>query len=338
MRRVVSWIRGNPWRQLSFALVSAFVLLNIVAYRHARAMTHFVPSGSSLPSLGKLSTLEKFGILFSGVKFPHPNSPATPETRGLLSSVHHFPGHFGQPEAWFIPREHAKGIVLLFHGYGECKAHLLPEAEAFLGMNYACFLVDFPGYGGSEGDTTTLGYREAEDVDHAVKYVRDQWPGLPVIAFGRSMGSVAILRAMAVEGTTVDAAVLECPFDRMLSTIKARVARMNIPTFPCAQLLVFWGGVQLGIDGFAHNPFEYAREVNCPVLLMNGDTDPYVTVEETNAIYNNLAGKKQLFTFEGLEHQPYLAKRPDLWKLHVQCFLANLWRSDGEPSTSAKSP
>jgi alpha-beta hydrolase superfamily lysophospholipase len=321
MRRLLSWLRRHPWRTLLVSLLGAFLLLNVLAYRHARAMTRFAPSGTQTASIGSLSTLQKVGILLNGVDFPHPRSPVRPEDRGLAATVHNFPGHYGRPEAWYLQRADARGIVLMFHGYGECKAQLLPEAEVFLALGYSCFLVDFPGYGGSEGDETSLGYHESIDVDRAVQYVREQWPGQPVLLFGRSMGSVAVLRALAVEGTEADAVLLECPFDRMLSTVQARFSRMGLPTFPAANLLVFWGGVQLGIDGFAHNPVDYAAAVKCPVLLMNGDRDPYVSVEQTAAIFRNLPEPKKRYTFEGLEHEPYLRKQPAEWKACVAQFL-----------------
>jgi alpha-beta hydrolase superfamily lysophospholipase len=322
MRRMLRWLRKHPWRGLFLGLLIAFVLLNVLAYRHARAMTHFVPAGNRTGKPETLSTAQKIGILFTGVRLPHPISLARPEDRDLISVVHTFPGHQGKLEGWFIPHPQPRGIVLMFHGFAACKDQLLPEAEALHALGYACFLVDFPGSGGSDGEETTVGYREAKDVDLAVSYVREKWPGLPILLFGRSMGSAAILRALAVEQTQADAAVLECPFDRMLSTVESRFALMGVPAFPAARLLLFWGGVRLGFNGFDHNPVDYATRVNCPVLLLHGDKDPNVSVSETEAIYQNLHGPKELFSFPDLGHEAYLPKRPDEWKAHITRFLA----------------
>jgi alpha-beta hydrolase superfamily lysophospholipase len=304
-----------------FGVFAAFCFINVLAYRHARAMTHFVASGQRTGGPEKLSALQKAAILFTGVQVPHPRSPQCPLDSGLPFTVHNIAGRRGQLEAWFVPHEKAKGLVLLFHGYAECKARLLPETRAFHDMGYACFLVDFPGSGGSEGDETTIGYREAEDVQASVSYAREKWPDSQLILFGRSMGSVAVLRALAVEGTRATAAILECPFDRMLSTIEARFAQMRVPSFPGADLLLFWGSVQLGFNGFDHNPAEYAAAVDCPVLLMTGDKDPNVSTEQTEAIYRSLHGRKKLHLFAGLGHEPYLAKQGREWGHLVGQFL-----------------
>jgi alpha-beta hydrolase superfamily lysophospholipase len=328
MRRTLRWLRAHPWRGLFLGLLISFVLLNILAYRHARAMTHFVESGKRTGGPQGLTLSQKVGILFTGVQIPHPGSPSTPPDYGLGHVVYNFAGTRGKLEGWYIRREQSVGTAVLFHGYAECKAQLLPEAKALHAMGYSCFLVDFPGSGGSEGDETTIGYREAEDVDRAVQYVREQWPGLPVVLFGRSMGSAAILRALAVEGTRADAAVLECPFDHMLSTVEARFAAMGVPSFPCAELLLFWGSVQLGFNGFNHNPSEYAAAVNCPVLLLHGEKDPNVSAAQTAAIFQTLGGPKKLHTFSGLGHEPYLWKQSVEWKAEVGRFLLESLKSE----------
>ncbi len=73
------------------------------------------------------------------------------------------------------------------------------------------------------------------------------------------------------------ALVLESPFDALLSTVVNRFALMGLPAFPFAHLLVFWGGVQQGFNGFRHYPADYATEVRCAVLLLDGANDTRVT-------------------------------------------------------------
>ena len=60
-----------------------------------------------------------------------------------------------------------------------------------------------------------------------------------------------------------------------------------------------------------------------PVLLMNGDRDPWVTVEEAEALYGHLRGPKVFKVFHGLRHQSFLNARPEEWKQSVSTFLAD---------------
>src|SRR5262249_49558811 len=276
-------------------------------------MTHFAADGSRTPPPERLSAAGKLGVLLTGVRLPRPVNDRTPDQLGLGYETHAIEGGPFALEAWYVPCPQPRGTVLLVHGYGGCKAGLLDEARAFHDLGFACLLVDFPDSGGSEGDVTTIGYREADDVARTVAFARRRWPG-PVVLFGQSMGAAAVLRAVGACGVKAEAVVLECPFDRLLSTVEARFRSMRLPAFPAARVLVFWGGVQHGFNVFGHNPVDYARGVTCPPLLLHGADDPRVTPAEAQAVHASLAGPKRLHVFEGLGHQPYVAARQEEWK------------------------
>ncbi len=284
-------------------------------------MTHYTSAAARTQSPERLSLLGKLGVLFGGVDVPRPASDATPADRGLPFEVHRFAGGAGRLEAWHVPHPRARGLVLLFHGYASCKAGLLPEAAALHELGYATFLVDFRGSGGSDGSVTTLGVGEADDVRAACDHVRAKKLGQRLILFGKSMGSAAVLRAVSVHGLQPDALVLECPFDRLLTTVEARFDALGVPSFPAARLLVFWGGVQHGFDGFAHNPVDYAAAVRCPALFLHGENDPRVTVVQVRAVADRTAGPNRLVTFPGLGHESYAAARPEEWRRAVADFL-----------------
>ncbi len=188
-------------------------------------------------------------------------------------------------------------------------------------MGFASFLVDFRGCGGSDGDTTTIGYHEADDVAAAVSHVRAHWPDQPVLLFGQSMGAAAVLRAVGVLGVKADALVLECPFDRMLTAVRARFRALGVTSFPMAEALVFWGGAQHGFNAFAHDPVVYASNVHCPVLLLHGEVDRRVQQSEVRAIHDQLAGRKKLYFFETLGHHSYVSRQPAEWREQVEEFL-----------------
>jgi alpha-beta hydrolase superfamily lysophospholipase len=317
-------------------LLALLVLLNGLAYRHARSMTHFLPRGDgAYKKLEHYSAREKVWMLLHGLPVHRPHPDRTPADVELAYEVHAIPGGLGNLEAWYVPHPRARGLALMFHGYTNCKATLLDEAAVLHELGYACLLVDFPGSGGSEGDVTTIGYREAEDVVRCVEYARAHWPGRPLVLYGQSMGAAAILRALAMHGVRANAAVLECPFDRLLSTVKARFRAYGLPSFPAARLMVFWGGVLHGYNGFGHNPVQYAAAVDCPVLLLHGRDDRRVTYAQVESIYRQLRGRKHLHVFEGLGHESYVAPRRQEWKDSVGRFLDGGAGGEGDPRAAS---
>jgi hypothetical protein len=315
MPEALTWIRQSPGAALGLSLLALLLFLNFLAYRHAYAITHFARSP------GPVSPLRRALLLLRGVVHLRPAMAATPADVGLPSATHTFPGPAGPLEGWHVPHAQSAGVVLLFHGYRACKAELLPEARAFHELGYDTFLVDFRGSGGSGGTRTTIGFREASDVARAADYARRQWPGRPLLLYGQSMGAAATLRALAVEGVRADAAVLACPFGRLLRTVQARFRERGVPAFPYVHFVVFWGGWLHRFDGFAHDPQEYARRVTCPTLLLHGEADPQVSQAQMRVIHDNLGGAKRLHVFDGLEHESFVQKRPDEWKAVVGRFL-----------------
>ena len=301
----------------------SIILLNLVAYRQAYAMLNFTQIGKRTDSPESLSFWQKVKTVLLGVKIPKPINYSTPADWGLPFEVHRLRVKDAvELEAWHIPHLQAKGVVLLFHGYASCKSSLLPEANALHGLGYATFLVDFRGSGGSNGSETSVGFYEADDVTKAVEYVRQKLPHQSLILYGRSMGGAAILRAVWANGIQADAIILEAVFDKMLSTVQNRFAAMGLPSFPAAQLLIFWGSIPKGYPGFKHNPVAYAQRVQCPTLMLHGAHDPRATLQEGMAVFRNLSGPKQFEVFAGAGHEAYLAAQPEQWRRAVAQFLA----------------
>ncbi|WP_303310770.1 alpha/beta hydrolase [Hymenobacter sp. BT730] len=299
----------------------ATVVLNAVAFFHAWRFTHFSPAAAVRTAHPeRLTGWLKLGVLLMGVSNPKPHSLTVPEfpfTTIFLTSPN------GRLEVWYSTVPHARGTVALFHGYTSNKAALLPEAAYFRRLGFNVLLTDFAGNGSSAGYTCTVGYREAEDVRTVFTWLQQTQPHQPVLLYGVSMGAEAILRAESELGVAPEANILECPYGSMLQTAQNRFAAMHLPDFPMANLLVFWGGVQNGFWAFDLDATQFASHITTPTLLMWGETDPRVTRQETDAIYQNLRGPKQRQDFAGSGHEPYWKKHKELWQSRVDGFVGN---------------
>ncbi|HKC67722.1 MAG TPA: hypothetical protein VKG26_05795, partial [Bacteroidia bacterium] len=120
--------------------------------------------------------------------------------------------------------------------------------------------------------------------------------------------------------------IIECPFGSMLQTVQARFNTMHLPTFPMANLLVFWGGLQNNFNAFKHNPSEYAKKINCPTLLLYGEKDEKVSRAEIDTIYKNLQGYKELKTYPLAAHENYLTKYKNEWEYDIGSFMWHITR------------
>jgi alpha-beta hydrolase superfamily lysophospholipase len=308
--------------RLSYLLLALFAAMNAVAFFHAWRFTHFSNEpGLHSPNPEQLGPGKKLWLLFTGIRNPKPQNgpqPRFPVKTVTITSPN------GPLEAWFARPDsgQARGTVALFHGYTSSKSHLTHEAGYFRRLGYNVLLVDQAGNGNSAGFRTTVGYREADDVAAAVRYLRTQNPADSLILYGVSMGAVAILRAEAELGVRPTANILECPYGNMRQTAYNRFASMHVPGFPMADLLVFWGGMQNGFWAFGLNAEHYATQIHTPTLLLWGTADPRVTRAETDAIFAHLAGPKARHDFLGVGHEPYWKPYSADWEQQIQKFLS----------------
>ena len=158
-------------KRILWIVITVFVFMNIIVYFHASKFTHFENSTIvKTKDAHHLSMGQKIKILFLGIRNPRPENKITPnrvfETIRLKSNK--------KIECWFIKAISPKGTVVLFHGYSGEKSSMLDKAEVFLQLDYNTMLVDFMGSGGSEGNQTTLGFYEAEEVRTVFEYLKKQ--------------------------------------------------------------------------------------------------------------------------------------------------------------------
>ncbi len=299
-------------------MIIAALLVNAIAFLHAYRFTHFSSSDVARSEVATNTSLaKKLRMLLTGIDNPRPQNrtlPSVPYETITLEGT-------ATLEGWLMPVEKPKGTVVMFHGYAGWKGELLPAAEAFWALGYRTLLIDFPGSGGSEGDDTTIGYHEAQDVRAVYDYARQQFPEEKLVLYGFSMGAVAIMRAVDAYDIAPDALVLGCPFSTMRETIHNRFRMLGVPPVVFADLLVFWGGLQHGYWAFSHNPVDYAKRITIPTLLLCGQQDQRVTLAEIERIYQALAGPKRLVIFERADHESYAGHDAPRWKKAVSSFL-----------------
>jgi esterase/lipase len=303
------------YRKIGVALGAIFVLANIVAFSHAYKFTHF--SENDLKKTSKdLTFTEKVKIMVFGINNPRPKTNSYPsqnfETFTVDSNV--------KLECWKIEIEDSKGTVILFHGYGGEKSSLLDKSELLNELGFTTILVDFSGSGGSEGNQTTIGFNEAQQVRDVYKKILANDEN-NIYLFGTSMGAVGIMKSVNEGGVSPSGLILECPFGTMYETVQSRFEILNVPSFPMAELLMFWGGIQNGFWAFNHNPKEYAKKIKIPVMLMYGAHDEKVSLSEIDEIFNNFKGEKELKIYPESGHENYSIKYKKEWKSDVEAFL-----------------
>lgn len=314
-RRLPSLFRWIGW-----VLLFQLVLINISAAIYAHRLTHFYNDPSLQGSHSSGNILRKTWKLFTGPKFPKSVIRETPSFAFDTVRLKRANGQL--IDAWYAePDSGARGTVLMFHGISANKSYMVREAATFRLMGYRVMMVDFRAHGNSDGQTTTMGRMETEEVRLAFNYIKVKGEK-SVYLWGVSMGAVVVARSVAEDGLQPTGIIMELPFASMQSHLKARARVLGFPQQPFAFLVTGWISLERGFNGYRHSTISYASKINCPVLVQYGARDTYVLKSEIDEIYKAIPGtRKALAGYEEAGHESLLMSEPERWKKTVSAFL-----------------
>ncbi|RYY68503.1 MAG: alpha/beta hydrolase, partial [Chitinophagaceae bacterium] len=292
--------------------------LNVIVICHAYKFTHFYEKGEvSVKNKQDKNSWDITKEILFGSNFIKSENSA-PDSG---SNTIYFTTKSGlKLEAWEFAVDSAVGTVALFHGHGGKKSSLLPEAAVFNKLGYNTILLDFRAHGGSEGHTCTIGYKEAEEVKLVYDHIVGQGEK-NIILYGVSLGAATITKAINDYSLAPSKLILDMPFGSLTAAVNGRLKMMGLPAEPLGTMLTFWGGIENGFWAFNHKPYQYARKIDCPVLLQRGKLDPRVTQEETDLIFNNIHSPKKMVLYETAVHESLYKKEPGKWTAEVTAFL-----------------
>jgi len=309
-------------KYLLSTILVLFVLLNMVTAFHAYKFTHFYDANEVAPkknaNKGKWDITKE--ILFGINAVKRPNSIQADTSFETIQLVAEDKTNI---EGWYFKTDNAvKGTVVMFHGHGGTKSGVVNEAAEFRKMGYHTFLIDFRAHGNSGGNTCTIGYDEAEEVQLAYNFIKGKGEKNMVL-WGISMGAAAISKAMNDYPLQPSKIILEMPFGSILEAAEGRIKMMGLPPQPLATLITFWGGAEHGFWAFNMKPSAYATKITIPTLLQWGKNDPRVSKSETDLIYQHLPAAKKLVVYESCGHESLCKKENSKWVMTVNNFLTN---------------
>jgi uncharacterized protein len=201
---------------------------------------------------------------------------------------------------WWIPGTRHRTIVMI-HGWTSSRREPMSKADYLLDAGYNVLVFDLRGHGRSDGDYTTLGYAEPDDVASAVAFARSRDSG-PIALFGFSMGG-----ALAVETGARDAgvsAVIEdSGYGSVENVFRAGFQRITgLPPVPFGLPLVAIGRVDLRVPIDSVRPVADAARLHKPLLAIVGTADRIVPPTEGFDIYRAAPGPKELLVVRGAGH------------------------------------
>ncbi|OSZ80958.1 hypothetical protein CAP36_06890 [Chitinophagaceae bacterium IBVUCB2] len=313
-------------RWIGWVILVQFILLNISAAMYAHRFTHFYNDPSVEETDDNPNVFKKTWRLFAGQRYA--KSVVVNEPDFPVDTVHLTTKKELLIDCWYSKIDSAaKGTVILYHPLSTSKSKVAAEAEEFRNWGYNVFMIDFRAHGNSEGNNTTIGYREAEEVKLAYDYIAAKGEK-NIFLWGASMGAVAIIKAVADYKLQPRGIIAEMPFETLRTHISGRARNIGFrgfPEKPFGVLVTAWIGIERGFNGFKLKTTTYAKKVTSPVLLQWGALDRLVEKSETDNIFEALASpQKKLVVYNNIDHENFLQRDPLKWRIEVERFLSGI--------------
>lgn len=194
---------------------------------------------------------------------------------------------------WWLPAG-APGpapAVALLHGWGGNAETLLPLAGPLRQAGFAVLLFAARCHGRSDADSFASLPRFAEDLGHALDWLKRQPEVDPdrLAAVGHSVGAGAVLLTAARRADLAAVASIAA-FAHPRAMMRRFLAAKRVPYRPFGWLILRYVEQVIGHRFDAIAPVNTIRAIRCPVLLAHGADDRTVPVAEAHAIHAARAG------------------------------------------------
>jgi hypothetical protein len=190
---------------------------------------------------------------------------------------------------WLIPLRQgqakavnsARGVVLFLHGNGGNISHRLGSLELFHRLGLSILIIDYRGYGQSEGSPGEQGtYLDAEA---AWRYLveEQQIPANQIIVFGESLGG----------GVAAWLAQTHAPRGLILVSAFTSVPDMGAQVYPFLPVRL--------LARVHYNTLARLPEIHCPVLIVHSRDDEVVPYSHGQQLFAAANAPKEFLEIRG---------------------------------------
>ena len=200
--------------------------------------------------------------------------------------------------------------ALLFHGNGEVASDYEDIGSIYNQIGLNLFVADYRGYGRSGGKPTLASMiRDAHPIFEGFKQVlKEKGFSQKLFIMGRSLGSLSAIELAYNYQSQLSGLIVESGFASVLNLFEYL-------GFPAAGLGLTRTETSTGL--------ELVRKISIPALVLHGEYDHIVPVQEGRALYDNLASKdKRLLIIPGVDHNTIFLGGMEEYLQAVKDFVA----------------
>ncbi|MHB8085888.1 MAG: alpha/beta hydrolase [Dehalococcoidia bacterium] len=211
----------------------------------------------------------------------------------------------------FFFRNKTDPNLLFFHGNGELAGEYLDIGQVFNHIGLNLFVADYRGYGRSGGKPSVSSMiKDSHGVLSGFnKVLRDRGFLGSHFIIGRSLGSASAIELASCYPDEFKGLILESGF----CDVTDLLARMGLRLH------------QSGQGNFVSPGLESVSKISLPVLVLHGQYDSIVPLEEGEKIYRNVGSRdKRMVVIPGADHNTIFAEGMELYVKELSNFVNRL--------------
>jgi len=180
---------------------------------------------------------------------------------------------------YYRESEDVKGMVVIAHGFGGGgHRSYMNIADYFASNGYWVFAYDATGNDESEGDAVGGLPQGIIDLDYALRFVKEEFPGLPIVLWGHSWGGYSVGSVTKLH-SDVKAAVIVSGFNESLDMLETEgrnivgnVIDFVLPIFAEHEKETFGDYASMSI-------LDSLEATDIPVLFVHSEDDEMIPIE-----------------------------------------------------------
>lgn len=203
---------------------------------------------------------------------------------------------------WYVPSR-TGAVVVLAHGWGAARGAMLPEARWLAAAGYGVLAFDWRAHGQSDGERSTWGLRERDDLEAAIAYVsaRHDVDARRIGAVGFSLGGM-VVADVAARDPRLAAIVVEAASPTLAAELRQDAGRAGAVGAWVAERTLR----EAGVPADRERPVDRLCAVAPrPVLIVAGSADVVAPVALERTLYDAACGPKQFVIIPGARHGFY---------------------------------
>jgi len=223
---------------------------------------------------------------------------------------------------WYYPTLEHRHLIVLIHGMGGCWDEMAMLGGDLHRQGYDTLLFDLRGHGLSDPSRLTMGRRERADIRAVMAWAsRQGFDPEHVGWLGYSMGASTLLME-AAQNPNIRVAVVDSPYGNLPELLKKQLTKhSHLPSW-------FNPGILLAAQmayGVRTNDLVPTRSAlrwgNRPLMLIHGEADSIVPVQQARALARALGPACLAVTLPGVDHVQAYRENPKRYVTAVDHFF-----------------